>query len=83
MTRFKIITFWSFIKPLVRTTLDCYILPGTVTGTEICWLYLLQWKKEVSTISLALVSVLFSQINLPYTDAVISNHSVGEQENVM
>ena len=37
----------SFIKTLIRTQLDNYVLPGTFTGTEILLLYMGQWKRDV------------------------------------
>jgi hypothetical protein len=57
---------------------DCYILPGTTTGTEILWLYLLQWKKEASTISLALLSIFISQLDLPSNTSTSGEHLATE-----
>lgn len=72
----------QMLKTVARSTADCYILPGTSTGSEICWLYLLQWKKEFSTVSLALISILLSQADLPVDSAMFTSHSVTEQENI-
>jgi hypothetical protein len=57
---------------------DCYILPGTTTGTDILWLYLLQWKREASAISLALLSIFVSQIDLPMNPSVTEKHLAAE-----
>lgn len=75
-------TFWQLLKTVARSTADCYILPGTSTGSEICWLYCMQWKKEISTFLLALISILFAQFDLPTDNRMFTNHSVTEQENI-
>lgn len=36
-----------FVKTLIRSQLDIYVLPGTRTGTEILLLYMSQWKRDV------------------------------------
>jgi hypothetical protein len=53
------------VKTFARTVVDSCILPGTTLGTEILWLYMKQWKKELSTISLAIISIVILQLNLP------------------
>jgi hypothetical protein len=53
-----------FFKTFVRNVVDSCILPGTVLGSEILWLYLKQWKKEWSAIALALLSVIFLHFDL-------------------
>lgn len=72
-------TFLIFIRSLIRTAVDCCILPGTMNGTEILWLYILQWKKEVSAISFAVISIL-SQISAPSDIGVITHHAVNKSE---
>ena len=37
----------SLIKTFIRSSLDNYVLPGTLTGTEILLLYMSQWKRDV------------------------------------
>jgi hypothetical protein len=76
-------TILQALKTLVRSMADCYILPGTASGTDILWLYLLQWKREASTISLAILSVFVSQIDLPANSASsMRHHATEETESV-
>ena len=41
--------WFIFIKTFLKSSLDNYILPGTLTGTEILWLYMVQWKRDMTT----------------------------------
>lgn len=36
----------SFLKTLIKSSLDNYVLPGTLTGTEILLLYMSHWKRN-------------------------------------
>jgi hypothetical protein len=58
-------TFSLVFKTFIRNAIDSCILPGTVLGTEIVWLYFKQWKKEWSAIGLAVLSVFFLHFDLP------------------
>jgi hypothetical protein len=72
----------TFIKSLFRTAIDGCILPGTMTGTEILWLYVKQWKGELSTLSFAVLSVLVSLFE-PYADQTLAGDSRrNEQESL-
>jgi hypothetical protein len=51
-----------FFKSLLKSSLDNYILPGTLTGTEILWLYMLQWKRDFTNLTLATAYLMYSQI---------------------
>jgi hypothetical protein len=42
-----------FIKTLIRSSLDNYVLPGTLTGSEILWLYVIQWKRDAASLIFA------------------------------
>jgi hypothetical protein len=44
---------FRFVKTLVKSSLDNYVLPGTLTGSEILWLYLTQWKRDIASIVFA------------------------------
>ena len=37
----------SLLKTLIKSSLDNYVLPGTLTGTEILFIYMRQWKRDV------------------------------------
>ena len=44
---------YMFVKTLVKSSLDNYVLPGTLTGSEILWLYISQWKRDIAMILFA------------------------------
>jgi hypothetical protein len=37
----------GLIKVVMKSSLDCYIVPGTGAGTEITYLYLKELQKEI------------------------------------
>jgi hypothetical protein len=67
----KTMKFVLVMKSLVRTVVDGCILPGTTNGTEILWLYGLQWKKEFSTLCFAVLSLLSLAIEPTGSDMLI------------
>jgi hypothetical protein len=75
-------TILSHSKSLVKVAVDTCILPGTTCGTEILYLYLIQWKKELSTLFFAFLSILFAQFNSQIDVRTIPHHSFNENENV-
>ena len=46
------------LKTLMRSSLDNYVFPGTATGTDILWIYLIQWKRDMHVLGFALVYLL-------------------------
>jgi hypothetical protein len=52
-TIFMHLHFFTLIKTFIKSSLDNYVLPGTLTGSEILWLYMTQWKRDVASIVLA------------------------------
>lgn len=78
----RVKTFWDYIKPLVRSTVDTYLLPGAVTGSEICWLYMIQWRKETYMISITLLALLFYNLDVASDSHLYSSHTVVENENI-
>jgi hypothetical protein len=54
----KTMKFVLILKSLLRAAIDSCILPGTTSGTEILWLYTMQWKKEFSALCFAFLSLL-------------------------
>lgn len=68
MTRIQ----WTmFIKLMVRSYLDNYVLPGTHTGSEILWLYMVQWKRHLANASFAILYLFFSQIDIAWLDRTV------------
>jgi hypothetical protein len=62
--------------------MDSCVLPGIITGTEICWLYIMQWKKECYTITIAMLALLFYHFDLPADSSIYTSQSVVEKENI-
>ncbi len=61
------------IKALVKSSLDNYVLPGTLTGTEILWLYMVQWTRAITALTIASAYLMSSQFELiPRLERAIS-----------
>jgi hypothetical protein len=58
------VPFMIYIKSLVKTSLDNYVLPGTVSGTQILWLYLIHWKRDFAALAFASFYLLLPQLDL-------------------
>jgi hypothetical protein len=71
----------NWMSLIFRAVADTCILPGTVNGSEILWLYLLHWKKEYSTFSFALISFLFSYVDFQNSWTIPVEHSIRESGN--
>jgi hypothetical protein len=65
------------LKNLVRCSLDNYILPGTVSGTEILWLYMVQWKRDLLVLACAAFALFVSHCELPIFERVFSGYRSG------
>ena len=55
----------AFIKNLIKSSLDQYTLPGTLTGTQILWLYLIEWKRHVADIGAGSLAAFFAHLSIP------------------
>ena len=53
------------VKSFVRIAVDGCLLPGTMMGTELTWLYVLKWKREASALCIGLLSLIYTTIDLP------------------
>jgi len=60
-------------KNLLKSSLDNYVLPGTLTGTEILWIYLIQWKRHIVTVIIASFCVFLSSPDGTTLERVESN----------
>jgi hypothetical protein len=49
------------IKTIVKSSLDNYVLPGTLSGTEILWLYMVQWTRHLTALTIASGYLMSSQ----------------------
>lgn len=77
--RMELMTITVFVRTLLRSIVDGCILPGTMNGTEICWLYFMQWKKETSAVAFALLSVLSPVEASPDSSVVTEQTVISEQ----
>lgn len=72
----------SFVKTLIRSSLDNYVLPGTLTGTEILLLYMSQWKRDVvlfTTVTRQLIRPEADRAEHPETSADDSTDSPSQK----
>jgi hypothetical protein len=68
------------LKSVVRTAVDGCFLPGTMMGTELMLLWVITRKRELFTLSLAVISILFSNFDFPFLNSSIpSQASSGQQ----
>jgi hypothetical protein len=61
------------IKNLVKSSLDQYVLPGTLTGTEILLLYMTQWTRDMASIAPDSVYAFLSRLDIPTMARAKSN----------
>ena len=61
-----------FAKYLLKSSLDNFVLPGTLTGTEILWLYMVQWKRDLANVAIASLPALFDPGDLSGLERVES-----------
>lgn len=54
----------SFLKTLIKSSLDNYVLPGTLTGTEILLLYASHWKRNFHAFVCGALHLISSEIDL-------------------
>ena len=72
---------WTIlIKNLAKSYLDNYILPGTNAGTEVLWIYMVQWKRQMATIAFATFYLLLSQAEYAEVERVTSGTPTKEIE---
>jgi hypothetical protein len=62
---------WMIAKTFLKSQLDNYVLPGTLSGTEILLLYMAQWKRNVARVTFGAMYILRSQADLPKLEKVL------------
>jgi len=72
---------WTIVKTLLKSSLDNYILPGTLTGTEILLLYMAQWKRNITVLTSASLLLLISEFERAKTERVFSTTQSDTPEN--
>lgn len=73
--QFMMAHWWLILKTLVRSSVDNYVLPGTVTGTDILLIYLTEWKRHSILLASATVYLIGSQFDLPRLQSVITDNT--------
>lgn len=77
------VTHWMLmLKSLVKGSVDNFVLPGTMTGTEILWLYMIQWKRDMFALTFAMLYIVCSQFDFTSGERKPS-HSPVVQEKTM
>ncbi|HEY0655371.1 MAG TPA: hypothetical protein VGD65_19690 [Chryseosolibacter sp.] len=69
------------LKSVVRTAVDGCFLPGTMMGTELMVLWVTTRKRELSTVSLALISILFSSFDFASSTSSMSSQTPTDQQS--
>ena len=67
--------WWMILKTFVRSSVDNYVLPGTVTGTDILLIYLTEWRRHAILLGSATVYLVASQFTLPGVQNVLSENT--------
>ena len=62
------------LSSLVKSSLDHYILPGTLTGSEILWIYVVQWKRDFNALAFAIVYFICRQFGFMLSEKAASNN---------
>ena len=60
------------LRTFVRSSVDNFVLPGTVTGTDILLIYLTEWKRHALVVGSATLYLIASQFTLPGVQSVLS-----------
>ena len=68
------------LKSLIKSSVDNYVLPGAMTGTEILWVYMIQWKRDLSTLTFAVIYFVCSQFDFTLGEKVISSAQSNHKE---
>lgn len=72
---------WTvLIKNLAKSYLDNYILPGTNAGTEVLWIYMIEWKRHMANVALATLYLLLSQTEYRKVEPMVSSTPAEEAE---
>lgn len=70
-----------FFKSFLHTIVDCCIMPGTANGTQILYLYAIQWKKKMSVVCFAFL-LLMSSVESAGNPQVVTQQSFTDPEGL-
>jgi hypothetical protein len=73
---------FNMLKSFIKGSLDNYILPGTLSGTEILWIYVVQWKRDFFTVTFAVLYFACSQFEVVVQDKVLSGTRTNPEQNI-
>jgi hypothetical protein len=72
------------LKSVMRSSLDSYVLPGTATGTDILFTYVMQWKRDMHILCVALVYLLtFTEVQQNEGDNDVCNTSADTSQDAV
>ena len=55
---------FTLLKTFIKSSLDNYVLPGTLTGTEIMLFYLIHWKRKLYLITTGVLHIVSTDLDL-------------------
>lgn len=77
-----IIHCFKVVSSLMKSSLDNYLLPGTLTGSEILWIYVVQWKRDFNALAFATVYFLSLQFGFMVSEKATSNIPVTPESDI-
>lgn len=77
-----IIHCFKMASSLMKSSLDNYLLPGTLTGSEILWIYVVQWRRDFNALAFATVYFLSLQFGFMLTEKAASNTPVTPESDI-
>lgn len=77
------VTHWILmLKSLIKGSVDNFVLPGTMTGTEILWLYMIQWKRDMSALTFAMLYFVCAQFDFTLEERKPSHTPVVQEKAI-
>ncbi len=73
---------FKVLSSLMKSSLDNYLLPGTLTGSEILWIYFVQWRRDFNALAFATVYFLSLQLGFVLAEKAASNTPVTSESDI-
>jgi hypothetical protein len=70
---------FTLLKAVTKGMIDFCVVPGAAIGAEILWLYSMQWKTRISLFALAVISFIYSNMQLVIADQLSANNFNGPE----
>ncbi len=73
---------FKVVSSLMKSSLDNYLLPGTLTGSQILWIYVVQWRRDFNALAYATVYFLSLQLGFMLSEKADSNTQVTPKSDI-